>query len=236
MKARRIIPVLLLGLLLLGCGGDDGASRALGKPERTTGTPGILVTGEDPTLPEACRPRRVAALVLAFVDAFNRGDRAELSQLFFVSEGPAPPDFASSSSYPWSWFSVSEVGPGGRVEHSFTTFNQGEMLRYLEERHRRGERLRLLKVSLTHTGMLGEEDNIGLIFALNRYARDLAPGLGGPSRVAFGQGAVSCREQRIFQWSLEMSAAERRTGREAAAWICEEPSGWRPGQTVVACA
>ena len=131
---------------------------------------------------------------------------------------------------------MSEVGEGGRIENGFVTYDQGKLLRYFAERHRHGERIGLIKVSSTQAGLLCEENNVGIVYALTREAEDLDPGLGGPDRVAFGKGAINCESQRIFVWSMEMRAGENRTAREAAGWICTNPPGWKPGTAVVACA
>jgi hypothetical protein len=250
----RILPVLILAFLVLGCRGEDPEgvgndsqpARGLGVAEdevRGSATQSsrepttkVIVTSDDASLPDGCHPRQVAELVIDFIDAFNRGDQERLSRLFFISEGPSPPDFSEEGYYPWSWYSVSEVGAGGQIENGFVTYNQSELLRYFAERHRHGERLRLLKVSSTKAGLLGEENNIEIIFVLTRDAEDLDPGLGGPARIAFGKGAINCESQRIFVWSMKMRAGENRTAREAAAWLCTDPPGWRPGTAVVACA
>jgi hypothetical protein len=158
-----------------------------------------------------------------------------LSRIFFVSEGPSPPDFAERGYDPWSWYTVGTVEAGGKIESNFVTYDQSELLRYFAKRHRKGEQLRLLKISLTQTGLLGKDDNVGFVYVLNRTARDLEPGLGGPARIASGQGAVNCTNRRIFAWRMDMKAEERRTAREAANWLCNDPPGWKPGKAVVAC-
>jgi hypothetical protein len=131
---------------------------------------------------------------------------------------------------------VSEVGAGGRIEDGFVTYDQRELLRYFAQRHRHGEHLELIKVSSTQTGLLGEEENVGIVYVLTRGAQDLEPGVGGPARIAFGKRAINCKSHRIFAWSMEIRAGEKRTEREAAGWLCEDPPGWRPGAAVVACA
>ena len=244
-----ILPVLVLAFLALGCGGEQGsgddsqpaepvANGGAGVAEDEARGPAtkIIVTSDDPSLPDGCHPRQVAELVIDFIDAFNRGDQELLSRLFFISEGPSPPDFSEERYYPWSWYSVSEVGTEGRIESGFVTYDQGEMLRYFARRHAQGERLELIKVSATQAGLLGEEGNVGIVYVLTRDARDLDPGLGGPSRIAFGKGAINCASQRIFTWSMEMRAGEKRSEREAAGWLCTDPPGWKPGKAVVACA
>jgi hypothetical protein len=248
----RILRVLVFAFLVLGCGGEQdpdgsgGDSRPAepmmngGSGVAEGGARGpatkVLVTSDDPSLPDGCHPRQIAELVIDFIDAFNRGDQEQLSRLFFISEGPSPPDFSEGGYYPWSWYSVSKVGAEGRIEDGFVTYDQGELLRYFAERHRQGERLELIKVSATQAGLLEEENNVGIVYVLTRNARDLEPGLGGPARIAIGKGAINCQSRRIFTWSMEMRVGEERSEREAASWLCTDPPGWRPGTAVVACA
>lgn len=229
--------------LFAGCGDEtesdppDAGSQAV-EPvvvERTIPETRVIVTSHNASLEEGCRPRPVAETVIRFVDAFNYGDQAMLSQVFFVSEGPSPADFSSAGYYPWSWYSVNEVGQSGKIEDGFVTYDQTELLRYFARRHQQGERLRLFKGALTGTGLLDEESNVGFVFVLARHAKDLGPDVGGPARIAYGKGALNCRNGRIFTWSMDMKIGEKRTEREAAAWLCKDPLGWRPGRTVVAC-
>jgi len=237
---KTVVLGLIFALVAAGCGGENPeGSQGAGGPmtgEARGPATRVLVTSDDPSLPDGCRPREIAQLVLDFVDAFNRGDRDRLSRLFFISEGPSPPDFSEGGYYPWSWYSVSEVGAGGRIEDGFVTYNQSELLRYFAERHGQGERLGLIKVSATQAGLLGEPGNVGIVFVLTRDASDLDPGLGGPARIATGKGAINCASRRIFVWSMEMRTGEERTAREAAGWLCTDPPGWKPGAAVVACA
>jgi hypothetical protein len=238
----RIAAVLFVVVLALlaGCGEEEkGKARPGGRapevvsyrqPER------VIVTSDDASLPDGCHPGQVAGLVMSFVNAFNRGDQAALSRSFFLSEGPSPPDFSNGTYDPWSWYTVSNIEPGGKIVSGFVTYDQGELLRYFAQRHKRGERLRLLKVSLTQTGLLGRDDNVGFVYAMNRSAPDLAPSFGGPSRVASGQGAINCENRRIFTWRMQMKAGDARSSQEAANWLCVNPPGWKPGKSVVACA
>ncbi len=236
---KRTLPMLVLALLVLGCGGESGerpGKEAPGSSFAPVREPTeVIVTSDDASLPDGCHPRQVAELVVGFVDAFNSGDRDQLSRIFFVSEGPSPPDFAEKDYQPWSWYTVSRIGAGGKIESGFVTYDQDELLRYFAKRHGKGERLRLLKVSLTQTGLLGKADNVGFVYVLTREAEDLDPGLGGPARIASGEGAVNCPNRRIFAWRMDMREEDSRTRREAAAWLCADPPGWKPGEAVVAC-
>ena len=236
-----ILLVLVLVFLLVGCGEsrDAGRSHSGGGPPEVVSyrqPARVIVTTDDASLPDGCHPRQVAGLVMSFVDAFNSGDQAALSRSFFLSEGPSPPDFSDGTYDPWSWYAVSNVESGGKIVSGFVTYDQSELLRYFANRHRKGERLRLLKVGLTQTGLLGREDNVGFVYVLNRTASDLDQSFGGPARVAIGQGAINCKNRRIFTWRMEMKAGDDRTSFEAASWLCTNPPGWRPGKAVVACA
>jgi hypothetical protein len=236
-----ILPILVFVLLLVGCGddGDTGKSHSAGGPPEVMSyrqPERVIVTSDDASLPDGCHPEQVAGLVMSFVEAFNSADQSSLSRSFFLSEGPSPPDFADRSYDPWSWYTVSNVEPGGKIASSFVTYDQGELLRYFAERHRNGERLRLLKVSIAQTDLLGRDDNVGFNYVLNRTAGDLDPSLGGPAHIASGQGAINCKNRRIFTWRMEMKAGDDRTNREATNWLCKDPPGWRPGKAVVACA
>jgi hypothetical protein len=240
MKAA-ILTILALVFLSIGCGEDrsTGESHSVGgqrDPVAYQEPTRVIVTSDDASLPDGCHPRQVAELVISFVDAFNSGDQTSLSRIFFLSEGPSPPDFSERAYDPWSWYTVGKVESGGKIESGFVTYDQGELLKYFAARHRQGERLRLLKVSLTQTGLLGKRDNVGFVYVLNRDARDLEPGLGGPARIASGQGAINCKNRRIFAWRMDMRAEDDRTDREAANWLCTDPPGWKPGKAVVACA
>jgi hypothetical protein len=91
-------------------------------------------------------------------------------------------------------------------------------------------------VSSTQAGLLGEKNNVGIVYVLTRDAEVLEPGLGGPARIAFGKGAINCENRQIFAWSMEMRVGETRSEREAVAGLCTDPPGWKPGTAVVACA
>ena len=236
------LPILALLLLVIGCGEDrdSGGSRSAREnghrePVAYEQPTRVIVTSDDASLPDGCHPGQVAELVISFVDAFNRGDQAVLSRIFFLSEGPSPPDFADGPYDPWSWYTVGEIEPSGKIVNGFVTYDQGDLLDYFAERHEQGEQLRLLKLSLTQTGLLGREDNVGFVYVLNLSARDLEPGLGGPAHIASGQGALNCENRRIFTWRMDMRTQDQRTNREAADWLCTDSPGWKPGKAVVAC-
>jgi hypothetical protein len=239
--SRKAAVLFVLVLVLVGgCGEEEkGKSRSADRPpevESYRQPERVIVTSDDASLPDGCHPGQVAGLVMSFVAAFNSGDQAALSRSFFLSEGPSPPDFSDGTYDPWSWYTVSNIEAGGKIASGFVTYDQGELLRYFARRHTRGERLRLLKVSLTQTGLLGRDDNVGLVLAMNRSAADLDPSFGGPARIATGQGAINCENRRIFTWRMQMKAGDDRSSHEAGSWLCTNPPGWKPGRAVVACA
>src|SRR5215203_6220112 len=238
-----ILPILVLLCLVVGCEEDQETGKSPSEGVNRQPEPvvhqdptRVIVTTDDAALPDGCHPRQVAGLVMSFVDAFNSGDQSALSRSFFLSEGPSPPDFSDGTYDPWSWYTVSNIEPGGKIVSGFVTYDQGELLRYFARRHEKGERLRLLKVSLTQTGLLGKDDNVGFVYAMNRASADLDPSFGGPARVASGQGAINCKNRRIFTWRMQMKAGDDRSSHEAASWLCTNPPGWKPGRAVVACA
>jgi hypothetical protein len=183
--SRKAAVLFVLVLVLVGgCGEEEkGKSRSADRPpevESYRQPERVIVTSDDASLPDGCHPGQVAGLVMSFVAAFNSGDQAALSRSFFLSEGPSPPDFSDGTYDPWSWYTVSNIEAGGKIASGFVTYDQGELLRYFARRHTRGERLRLLKVSLTQTGLLGRDDNVGFVYAMKRSAADLDPSFGGP--------------------------------------------------------
>jgi len=237
------LSILAFLFLLSGCeedrdtgGSHSAGGDSLGEPVDYRQPTRVIVTSDDASLPDGCHPRQVADLVISFIEAFNKGDQTVLSQVFFLSEAPSPPDYADSAYDLWSWYTVGEIDPGGRIVDGFVTYDQGELLDYFATRHKQGERLRLMKVSLTQAGVLGKDDNVGFIYVLNRNARDLEPGLGGTAHIASGQGSINCTNRRIFTWRMDMKVGDQRSSHEATNWLCKDPPGWKPVKAVVACA
>ena len=102
-----------------------------------------------------------------------------------------------------SWYTVGESRTGGRIESSFVTYDQGELLRYFAGDTER-ESNELLKISLTQTGRLGKDDNVGFVYVLNRTARDPRTGPRWTRANSSGQGAINCTNRRIFAWRMDM--------------------------------
>jgi hypothetical protein len=150
----------------------------------------VVVTRDSPELPSGCRPRPVAARIEAFLGAFNRGDGSAARF--------AAPELAPHG----GWYSVTEGHPrrGGR---HFMAERQSELVRYFIGRHRHGERMRLLEVTVGFANGLGHIE-----FRVERRADDLR-GLGIRTNVAYGKGALRCADGKIIAWSMGMPAGRR---------------------------
>ena len=61
---------------------------------------------------------------------------------------------------------------------------------------------------------------MGIVYVLTRDAEDLDPGLGGPSRIAFGKGAINCESRQLF-----VEHGDEREMREPRE---EQPAGCAP--------
>jgi hypothetical protein len=179
----------------------------------------IIVTRDSSPLPASCAgPRGVAALVLRFTDAFDRGDTRTLGRLFGR-------DFQSY------W-----VGQEGRKGWGAVTFSQRRALfRYFARRHRARERLRPLIVA-SYVEDPQYPGAAGISFWLERTANDLArAGIHHP--LAHGKGIVDCRRKSVVRFGFGMP---RDPPVPAPYWpylieACPIPQGWSPADGVVAC-
>src|SRR5438093_135847 len=72
----RFAAGIALVALMVGCD-SNGASA----PPRAGPAPNIVVTRDDGSMPRRCGAKRTASRVVAFIDAFNRGDAEALDRL-----------------------------------------------------------------------------------------------------------------------------------------------------------
>jgi hypothetical protein len=140
--------------------------------------PAITVTRDDSGLPAGCKVREVADFVSRFFDAFNRGDRAQLTHFF-----------ASSI----QWYMVTDAKGG------MTVTTRDDLLTYFAARHKHHERLRLLKIRVSGPSWHGGGD---IVFLLTRQADDLNADSQGQAILVNGKGAMFCKEQGIFVWAM----------------------------------
>ncbi len=161
--SRRIWPTLASGsllLLLAGCQGAGGGSP---------GSPGTQ---------QQCTPQEVHRLVEGFIDAFNRGDIAQLDQVV--------------SSQQFSWYSTD--APGQRLNAE--AYDRSNLMAYFAARHRQHERLALISLDVTFTN--AREG--GFWFRVTRSADDGLP----PTRYS-GKGGVQCTTMptSLTAWSMD---------------------------------
>ena len=138
------------------------------------------VIGATPSAPagETCDGRGTRALVVNFVNAFNRGDTKRLDSLFARGQW-------------WRWFSVG-TAPGKRIKGA--AYNRGTLLKYFVARHRQHERLQLRVFRSAARGSLGY---VNFSYELVRKADDM------PTPVLYvGKGAMSCWTGNIAVWSM----------------------------------
>jgi hypothetical protein len=143
-------------------------------------------------LPRECEPRRIATVVLEFLDSLNRGDRR--ARRFIAPE----PEF--------NGWSVTEPGTGERV---FVKTPNSKVFGYLRRRHEQGERLGRLEIAVgpaptTSTGPFGgghgKAPAAAFDFELSCTASDLRE-RGIRSQLGSGKAGINCGTGRIFLWA-----------------------------------
>jgi hypothetical protein len=178
MKHSFALASLGVVVLLAACNDNHQASPlAAAAP-----LPPVIVTRDDSGLPAGCKVHEVADFISKFFDAFNRGDRAQLTR-----------SFASSI----QWYTVTDA------KGSMTVSTRDDLLTYFADRHKHHERLRLLKIRVSGPSWHGGSD---IVFLLTRQADDLDGGSQGQPILANGKGAMFCKEQAIFVWAMSTGA------------------------------
>jgi hypothetical protein len=126
-----------------------------------------------------CTPQAVRQVVQRFVDAFNRGDLAQLDQLV--------------ATLGFGWYST--PGPGQRLNMEQAS-DRSTLMAYFAARHRQRERLVLKAVDVTFT----EPSAGGFSFRLTRSADD-----GLPLTAYNGKGQVQCAPppSSLTYWAMD---------------------------------
>lgn len=137
-----------------------------------------MFTPATPAKNKGCTPTQTRALIIRFVNAFNRGDARTLNQVWDSKEW-------------FKWYSVG-TEPGKRVNAE--AYRRDTLLRYFAARHKMHERLVLTSVQINAYGY-GYRN---FQYKLKRSADDLP---GGPAAYE-GKGASSCVTGRIDVWSM----------------------------------
>jgi hypothetical protein len=145
----------------------------------------VLQAVRAPEEPSACVAADVEALAGRFVDAFNRGDLAELDRVFAKE-----PEF--------DWYSTG--APGERLLP--IAADRESLVPYFRDRHSRGERL-ALRTFRFNGNTRGVRTYGNVEFTLMRQGDDLAP-------TAYqGKGAALCYRSRpdaVIVWSMAAAA------------------------------
>jgi hypothetical protein len=221
--------VLLIGLSFIGCKSalnpNSVSSEASKGQAYDEHGPPVIVTRDDPSLPDGCRPNRVARLVSNFTDGFNDGNEQRISRSLELTGRPGP-----GGAVPFSWYSGIE-GSTQREGKQFSFYDQDELLSYLAERHKRGERLRPLITAVTGDGVSGV---VGADLVLIRTENGLDFEPGGPQQLARVKSVIDCDARKIIRWVMSV----QRTGKHISELrVCPKvPDDWKPTTAVIACA
>lgn len=138
--------------------------------------------------PARCTAEQAKSAVRAFLAAWNTGDVARLDALVARDDV-------------FRWFSAT------RAEALFVAFSRDALLRYAARRHRAGERLTLLELTVS-----GD-----FVYDLGRTAPDFAGG--APVRYS-GKGAVDCATgaPAISVWSMGVRRRQVPLARAGGSW------------------
>ena len=146
---------------------EDGKG-SLARPRQA-----VVVTRDDPGLPDRCRPQPLADVVLDFFEALAKGNRAKLGRLF-------GPDF--------KWFSVTGSPAKGHKRH-FVAYRADKAIEYIAER--RGFNLLLSDLVVDDAPSRHSDIFYSGVWKENgaRWRMD-------------GKGAINCRKRTVKVWSM----------------------------------
>lgn len=235
-RLQWVIAGALAATAVAGC--DDGAPGHSRPAARAT-VP-IVVSYDDGSLPRRCGVRTAASRVLAFEDAFNRGDQDALDSLV-------------ADAGHFQWYTVADggahrnrgYGAEGRTSAREVSPPDGrpKLLRKLAERHRRGERMQFLEIQVIRIPPRSwfpsiAQEVAGIEFTIKRDGPDFAA-LGGGNRLGSGKAGFGCSDGRLLALSMGLNAAHAPD--RLMQWLCRKGrhkrDGVRPGspRRVVAC-
>ena len=129
-------------------------------------------------MPSPCTPSDVRVVLGRFIDAFNRGDIAQLDQLV--------------STQLFSWYSTDAPGQRFNAEAK----NRGTLMAYFVARHQQHELLRVRTLDVTFT----DATTGGFWFRLTRSADD-----GLPPTAYNGKGGIQCTTmpKSLTAWAMD---------------------------------
>ncbi|MEA2411809.1 MAG: hypothetical protein QOC77_2370 [Thermoleophilaceae bacterium] len=229
-RSRWVFAGGLLAAVLAGC--EDGKPNHASAPAHPSAR--IALIHDDGSLPRACGARQIASRALAFEDAFNRGDAAALD------------DLVADAAH-FQWFTVSDggihtqrgFGAEGRTSAREVSppDQRPRLVPYLLARHRRGERMRLLEITVTYVPPRAWFPNIadqvgGITFTTRRDGPDF-PALGGSNRIGGGKAGFRCADGRLLAWSMGLDAAHAPSRTEQRQCRNGRRDRVPPGRTIV---
>jgi hypothetical protein len=199
-RLRLAACTALLAVVVAGC--DTNGQTASPRKLRP-----ILVTRDDGSLPARCGVRRTTSRVLAFMDAFNRGDSEAL-------------DKAIADREHFQWYSATAgvkrtfgaTGVSATIDDASPQKDERPaLLRYLASRSRAGERMHLVQVMVSRVPPRSWFQNItdeaaGVEYSVRLTAPDFAS-LPGRNRLAGGKGAFGCSDGRLLVWTMGLDTA-----------------------------
>jgi hypothetical protein len=206
---RVLLACASLSLGVAACADSSGTTER--RPARANRAAPV-VTSDDPSLPDGCRPGQVARTIEDFFRALNNGEQGASDHVAFESAAGG------------GWYSLTEGDPRDRARN-FSTRDPSALRRYLAARHRRHERLRLRELVVGYSNGLAE-----LEYRLSRRADDVRSWPDTASRV-LGKGAVDCARRKIAVWSM---ATPAHPSPAHTPPLCPRPDA--PTSGAVACA
>ncbi len=210
-RVRSVLALIVLTTIAIACPfrGKLGPgtepptlSRTASPPSAATATPASAPTpalNPMPTpsltpvdLPAGCSVGEVSQLIDEYLSSFNLGELERLRRLLPSTEELLPS----------SWYAVVARDEAGVVTGTFTTSPE-DFLRYVAQRHERGERLEPLEFvdirSLGTTSTGGERVSVTVV--LLRQAQDLL------ARPVLAQLRLSCPDREILALGIGDSAS-----------------------------
>lgn len=167
--------------------------------------PVITIMGDTGGYPGGCQPDEVATLVLHFFEAYNAGDQEQLASFF-------------PQTFEWYSDTIEAVNPEESRHFVTRPGNREELLDYFAERHKQREQLQLLALSVSEDARV---NIVNIAWAYRRQADDVQSGPDGVTRIGSGKGALQCRSQEIYVWSMGTAAPFE--DEDQWLWSCTKP-------------
>jgi hypothetical protein len=191
---RRLGPVIASVLIAAGATGlgAEAVTTAMARPS----TAALAQSSME------CGARDARSTVTRFLAAFNRGDLRKLNVLVALGAG-------------FDSYAVNG-GPGQRVRRAAS--NRSTLIPYFAERHRRSERLVLMRFGVDRRSL----GKASFWFELLRRADDLKP-----EALYVGKGAVGCNRRRaIAAWAMGPNGQPTLPAPQSYAETCRLVGSW----------